>query len=47
MVKDKYLTVTSWFIKTKNNNNEEDKSYFYYDKKDEGFIENELKEDLF
>ena len=47
MVKDKYLTITSLFIKTKNNNNEEDKSYFYYYKKDEGLIENELKEEIF
>ena len=51
MVKDKYLTITSLFIKTKTNEkkeqNDEDKSYFYYYKKDEGLIENELKEEIF
>ena len=56
MVKDKYLFISSLYIKKNekkeekndndNNNNNENKSYFYYYKKDEGLIEEELKKEL-
>jgi len=42
MVKDKYLSVSSIFIKIKNEKDENNKSYFYYYKENEGLIENEL-----
>ena len=56
MIKDKYLSIFSIYIKIKNNekknnleniDNNEDKSYFYYYKDNEGLIENELKKEIF
>ena len=50
MVKDKYLSITSLFIKIRNNEkekeNNQDKSCFYYYKENEGLIENELKKEI-
>jgi hypothetical protein len=42
MVKDKYLSVSSIYIKIRNEKDENSKSYFYYYKENEGLIENEL-----
>ena len=42
MVKDKYLSVGSIYIKIRNEKDENSKSYFYYYKENEGLIENEL-----
>ena len=42
MVKDKYLSVSSIYIKIRNEKDENNKSYFYYYKEKEGLIENEL-----
>ena len=47
MVKDKYLSIYSLFIKVKNKEKNEDKSYFYYQKENEGLIENELTKEKF
>ena len=50
MIKDKYLSVSSLYIKIKKNEkkeeNNEDKSYFYYYKGNEGLIEEELKKEI-
>ena len=45
MIKDKYLSISSIFIKLKKE--KRDKSYFYYYKENEGLIENELTKELF
>ena len=51
MVKDKYLYISSIFLKINNNIekgknlNNEDKSYFYYYKENEGLIENDLTQE--
>ena len=50
MVKDKYLSIFSIFIKTNNNiknEKEENKSYFYYYKQNKGLVENELTQEIF
>ena len=53
MMKDKYLNISSIFIKIKDNSeeknrrNNEDKSYFYYYKENEGLIENDLTKEKF
>ena len=49
MIKDKYLSVSSLYLKIKNKEkkeeNNEEKSYFYYYKGNEGLIEEELKKE--
>ena len=47
MVRDKYLSIYSIFIKLKNKGQNEDKSYFYYLKENEGLTENELTKEIF
>ena len=53
MVKDKYLSIFSLFIKAKKNNkkvneeNDGNKSCFYYYKENEGLVENELSKEIF
>ena len=50
MVKDKYLSIFSIFLKIKvnqTNENNEEKSYFYYYKENGGLIENELTKEIF